>query len=125
MLGADLHPRAEAIPWVLEVRVIPDRDVQAISAREQRVDGIASLRLVRPHRRAVLVVRLDRVEQLGGQAVEVEEVRQARMQQHEIRAGVRRTTDGASVRFIIGRRGEVRGHADRVDPIDVLVVPVG
>jgi hypothetical protein len=96
-----------------------------VPAREQRVDGVASLRLIWPHRGTVVVVRLDSVEQLGGQAVEVEEVGQARVQEHEIRAGFGGTADDRSMRFMVGRRGEVRRHTDRVDPIDVLVVPVG
>lgn len=47
-LGADLDLSPESIPSVKPMRVVPDGDVQAVIAGQQRVHGIASLCLIGP-----------------------------------------------------------------------------
>jgi hypothetical protein len=71
------------------VRVVADGDVQVPAPRQQPIDGVASLRLVWPAVRRVDVVGLDRVQIVRGEAVEVQEVRQPRMQKHVVGAGLR------------------------------------
>jgi hypothetical protein len=65
------------------------------------------------------------VQVVHGQAIEVEEVREPGMQQDVVRAGLGGSSNERGARLARRRSRKILRQADRIDPEDVLVVPVG
>jgi hypothetical protein len=79
--------------------VVGRGDVDAAAAGKQRVERVAALGLVGPGQRRVVVVGLDGVEVVEREAVEGEQVRQARVEEDDERARLGGPPDGVGMRL--------------------------